>query len=52
VTATDENWAKSYAKQALSDLRARESLIKANAEKATAFIFCRWQPKKHAKLTS
>jgi hypothetical protein len=49
VTATDENWAKSYAKQALSDLRARESLVSANADKCHRLHFLQMAAEKACK---
>lgn len=33
MAATDKQWARGYALQALSDLRVRETLVRANAEK-------------------
>jgi homoserine dehydrogenase len=49
VKASDKNWAKSYAKQALSDLRARESLVSANADKCHRLHFLQMAAEKACK---
>lgn len=45
----DQNWAKSYAKQALSDLRAREALVSAGAEKCHRLHFLQMAAEKTCK---
>ena len=51
---TDEEWARSYATQAISDLDARESLVHANAEKCHRLHFLQMAAEKTCKacLTS
>ena len=49
VQATNENWARSYARQALSDLRAREALARANAEKCHRLHFLQMAAEKACK---
>ena len=51
---TDEKWARSYAIQALSDLRAREALVHANVEKCHRLHFLQMAAEKTCKayLTS
>jgi hypothetical protein len=49
MQATDDNWARSYAKQALSDLRAREVLVRANAEKCHRLHFLQMAAEKTCK---
>lgn len=49
MQATDEEWARSYARQALSDLRARETLVRANAEKCHRLHFLQMAAEKACK---
>lgn len=49
MRSEDENWAASYARQALSDLRARETLIQANAEKCHRLHFLQMATEKTCK---
>ena len=46
---TDEDWARSYARQALSDLRARESLVVARVEKCHRLHFLQMAAEKACK---
>ena len=46
---TDEEWARSYAIQALSDLRAREALVQANGEKCHRLHFLQMAAEKTCK---
>jgi hypothetical protein len=46
---TDEDWARSYARQALSDLRAREALVVAKAEKCHRLHFLQMAAEKACK---
>jgi hypothetical protein len=45
----DQNWAKSYAKQALSDLNAREAVVKAGAAKCHRLHFLQMAAEKTCK---
>jgi hypothetical protein len=49
MAATDEQWARGYALQALSDLRARETLVHANAEKCHRLHFLQMAAEKACK---
>jgi len=49
MVATDEDWARSYARQALSDLRAREALIHERAEKCHRLHFLQMAAEKACK---
>jgi tRNA nucleotidyltransferase/poly(A) polymerase len=49
MPATGKQWAKGYALQALSDLRAREALVKANAEKCHRLHFLQMAAEKACK---
>jgi hypothetical protein len=51
MLAKDKDWARGYAKQALSDLDAREILVRGNAENVIDYTFFKWQQKKCAKHT-
>jgi hypothetical protein len=51
MTATDADWARAYAKQALSDLRAREALITAKAEKCHRLHFLQMAAEKICKAS-
>jgi hypothetical protein len=49
VTALDRQWARSYARQTLSDLRARETLTLAGAEKCHRLHFLQMAAEKVCK---
>jgi hypothetical protein len=49
MAATNEDWARGYALQALSDLRAREALVNANAEKCHRLHFLQMAAEKTCK---
>jgi hypothetical protein len=49
VKATQENWAKSYAKQALSDLQAREALVRAGTDRCHHLHFLQMAAEKACK---
>ena len=49
MVATDEDWARSYARQALSDLRAREALIHEGVEKCHRLHFLQMAAEKACK---
>ena len=49
IDAIDEGWARSYARQALSDLDAREALVKANVEKCHRLHFLQMAAEKVCK---
>jgi hypothetical protein len=49
MLATDANWAKSFARQALSDLAAREALVEAKAEKCHRLHFLQMAAEKACK---
>jgi hypothetical protein len=49
MPATDGKWARSYAIQALSDLRAREALAQANVEKCHRLHFLQMAAEKTCK---
>jgi hypothetical protein len=49
MAATNEDWARAYALQALSDLRARETLVQANAEKCHRLHFLQMAAEKTCK---
>ncbi len=49
MPATDEDWARGYAKQALSDLEAREILVSGNAEKCHRLHFLQMASEKVCK---
>jgi hypothetical protein len=49
VVSTNQNWAKAYAKQALSDLRAREALVRASVEKCHRLHFLQMAAEKACK---
>lgn len=46
---TNEDWARGYAKQALSDLRAREALVQTNAERCHRLHFLQMAAEKTCK---
>lgn len=52
MQSTNDDWAKGYAKQALSDLRAREALVRANAEKCHRLHFLQMAAEKACKAHS
>lgn len=47
--STDQDWAKSYARQALSDLNARETLVAAKVEKCHRLHFLQMAAEKACK---
>jgi len=47
--ATNKSWAKAYAKQALSDLQAREILVRSNAPKCHRLHFLQMAAEKTCK---
>lgn len=49
MAATNYEWARGYARQALSDLRARETLVNANAEKCHRLHFLQMAAEKTCK---
>lgn len=49
MQATDQDWARSYARQALSDLRAREALVIAKVEKCHRLHFLQMAAEKACK---
>jgi len=49
IQAIDEEWARSYARQALSDLNAREALVNAGAEKCHRLHFLQMAAEKTCK---
>lgn len=49
MPATKQDWAKGYARQALSDLRARETLAKASADKCHRLHFLQMAAEKVCK---
>jgi hypothetical protein len=49
VPATDADWARGYALQALSDLKAREALVNANADKCHRLHFLQMAVEKTCK---
>jgi hypothetical protein len=49
MKATDKDWARSYARQALSDLRAREALVHEDAEKCHRLHFLQMAAEKACK---
>ena len=49
MPATDHDWARSYANQALSDLAAREMLVRANAHKCHRLHFLQMAAEKACK---
>jgi hypothetical protein len=49
MPATNQDWARGYARQALSDLRARESLVRARAEKCHRLHFLQMAAEKACK---
>jgi hypothetical protein len=49
MAATNEQWSRGYALQALSDLRARETLVNANAEKCHRLHFLQMAAEKTCK---
>jgi len=49
MQSTNEDWARSYAKQALSDLRAREVLVRADTEKCHRLHFLQMATEKVCK---
>lgn len=49
MLANDSNWAKAYARQALSDLNAREVLVAAGAEKCHRLHFLQMATEKSCK---
>lgn len=49
MPATDQDWARAYAKQALSDLEARETLARANSHKCHRLHFLQMAAEKVCK---
>ena len=49
MPATDEDWARGYARQALSDLGVRETLVRANAHKCHRLHFLQMAAEKACK---
>jgi hypothetical protein len=49
MQSTNDDWARGYAKQALSDLRAREALVRASAEKRHRLHFLQMAAEKACK---
>ena len=49
METTDKNWARAYARQALSDLRAREALVQAGTEKCHRLHFLQMAAEKACK---
>ncbi len=49
TAATDEGWARSYARQALSDLRARDALVTGEADKCHRLHFLQMAAEKACK---
>jgi hypothetical protein len=49
MAATDKQWARGFALQALSDLRAREALVNANVEKSHRLHFLQMAAEKACK---
>jgi hypothetical protein len=49
VRPTDQDWARGYAKQALSDLRAREALVRAGTDKCHRLHFLQMAAEKACK---
>ncbi len=49
MPATNQDWARGYARQALSDLRAREALIDASADKCHRLHFLQMAAEKACK---